>query len=161
MTCRPLWGLLPLLLLCGCGAIQRQQVEQIKNAARTEMAACHDSPKVAKWRCINAILIRENEALHNPDMDLIQSLAADQDAGRVSDVEAEARHREAIATAEAENQRRRADFRVRNAVTNRLNAETTATYTNMIGKGVEMMEGNRPAVATCNSFGNTVNCVAR
>src|SRR5436305_6847474 len=106
MTCRPLWGLLPLLLLCGCGAIQRQQVEQIKNTAHTEMAACHGSPKVAKWRCINAILIRENEALHNPDMDLIQSLAAahlriaaDQDAGRVSDVEAEARHREAIATA--------------------------------------------------------------
>src|SRR5262249_31187715 len=106
---RPLM-FLSLVLLCSCGAVQRQQAEQTKAAGRAEMKACAGTTKVEKWRCINAALIRENEALRNPNMDLIQSLAAahlriasDQDAGRITDVEAEARHREAIATAQAES----------------------------------------------------------
>jgi hypothetical protein len=152
------------VLLCGCGAMQRQ----IKSAAHTQMNACTGANSVEKWRCINAILIRENEDLRSPDMDLVQSLAAahlriaaDQDAARVAPVEAEARHKEAIATAEAEAQRRRANAQVRNAITNRANAETTATYTNMIVRGVEMTEGTRPTVTNCNQFGSTVNCVSR
>jgi len=139
---------LPLALLCGCGAVQRQQAEQIKTASHAEINACSGATKVEKWRCINAAQIRENEALHNQNMDLIQSLAAahlriaaDQDAGRITDVEAEARHREAIASAQAEDQQRRADAGVRNAITNRLNADTTATYTDMITTGVQMMQG--------------------
>lgn len=147
MDIRQIAALLALAVpLIGCAAAQRQQAEQIKASAHAEASACAGATRVEKWRCFNAVLIRENEALHNPNMDLVQMLAAahlriaaDRDAGRITDVEAEARHREAFAAADGAARQRNANARVQNAITNRLDADTTATYTNMITTGLQMM----------------------
>lgn len=149
------------VVLAGCGPIQRAQhaayAKERMAQANAEMAACVEKRKAGVFKthvesatCINDAQRRAFIDVRDPYMDLQSSLsaarlrvAAQIDAGQITEAEAQAKMMDAIAQVQNEARRRQEEAAVRNAAIRANDAAATAAYTNMIATGVGMMTGGR------------------
>jgi hypothetical protein len=154
-------GLALTFALSGCAStMQAQRAAQIRErmaAAKAEMAACVEKRKAGIFRthvesatCVNDAQQRAFSDIGYPYMDLVSSLsaarlriAAQVDAGQITEAEAQARMMDAVAQVQNEERRRREEAAVENAAIRANNAAAAAAYGNMIATGVGMMTGGR------------------